>query len=75
MAHHVVRRPLTPAAVQKLRKVFCEMDHTDVSGSVSLAEFQEVYTHLSLAVTSDELDALLQAHFVGAQGTFLCTCT
>ena len=41
-----------------LRNVFSEMD-TDVSGSVSLAEFQEVYACLSLAVTSEESDTFL----------------
>ena len=52
MAHHVVCRSLTPAAVQKLRNAFSEMD-MDASGSVSLPEFQEVYARLSLKVTRD----------------------
>ena len=69
MENRIMHRSLTPAAVQKLRNVFSEMD-TDASGSVSLAEFQEVST---LAITSDELDAFLQADFVGAQGTLLRT--
>ena len=72
MENCVVRRSLTPAAVQKLRNVFSEMD-TDAIGSVSLAEFQEASAHLSLAITSNELDAFLQADFVGAQGALLCT--
>ena len=72
MENCVVRRSLTPAALQKLRNVFGEMD-TDASGSVSLAEFQEASTRLSLAIASDELDAFLQADFVGAQGTLLGT--
>ena len=32
---------------------------TDASGSISLAKFQVVCAHLSLTVTSDELDAFL----------------
>ena len=56
MENCIVRRSLTPAAVQKLRNIFSEMD-TDASGSVSLAEFQEVSARLSLTIVSDELDA------------------
>ena len=56
----LVRNALTPAAVQKLRNVFSEMD-TDGSGTVSLTEFREACARLSLTVTTDELDAFLQA--------------
>ena len=67
MANHFVCRSLTPA-VQKLRNVFSKMD-TDVNGSACLAEFQEACSRLSLAITSDELDAFLQSNFIRAQGT------
>ena len=40
MAHRVVRRSLTPAAVQNLINVFSEMN-MDASGSLSLAEFHQ----------------------------------
>lgn len=55
-----MHRLLTPAIVQNPRNIFKEMD-TDASGSISLAELQEARAHLSLTVTSDELDSLLQA--------------
>ena len=61
-ADFVVCRLLTPAAVQKLRNVFSEIDK-DASGSVSLAEFQEACGGLSLAVTRDELNAFFANPF------------
>ena len=62
MAHCVVRRSLTPAAEKKLRNIFSEMD-MDPNGSVSLAEFQEVYARLSPLVTGDELNAFFPSRF------------
>ena len=66
----VVRRSLTPAAVQEAKKRF-QWDGYGRECSVSLAEFQEVCARLSLAGISEELDALLQADSVGARGTII----
>ena len=44
---------------------------TDVSGSVSLANLEEVCACLSLAVTSDRLDAFLQANSFGGRATLM----
>ena len=57
MAQRIERGSLIPAAVQKLRNVFSKRD--------ILAEFQEACACPSLAVSSDELDAILQVDFVG----------
>ena len=46
---------------------------TDASGTVSLVKFQEACSHLSLTITSDDMDAFLQADFVGVHGTLLHT--